>query len=234
MPASKFRGPTEERMPIQNTKRSLPMPANASVSINEFLEAAVNVTAKLPSRGYHADNSFNPKSILFLVAWLLAFVNWIFSPRDIRDEIFRAIVKKNVAGDYITNRPRSTKNKGPSKKKSRTVDAHVNNKETPNIINIRVRGAKAIATFCYVFTTLALFSFPGIFVWSIVQAEIVFRSSVFIEQEGPRNVGQWGQCVGVALAAIAAVLDRLSGRTSVHIDIWTWHKVEEPPDAERP
>ncbi|KAF2688104.1 hypothetical protein K458DRAFT_385674 [Lentithecium fluviatile CBS 122367] len=235
MPASKFRGPSDEVMSIQKTKRQLAIPANGSLSINEFLGVAVNFTATLPSLGYNSKHSFDPGFIPFLVAWLLAFVNWIIPPREIRNNLFQAIVKKNTANEYAKRMSHSTISKGPATKQPRQNGAaHSSSRGSWSILSVRVQTAKALATFCYIFTTLAMLVFPGIFVWSIFQGESGFRSSIFIEQEGPRNVGQWGPCVGVALAAVAALFDRLSSRAGNQIDIWALQEVQRPPDAERP
>ncbi|KAF2468346.1 uncharacterized protein BDR25DRAFT_56656 [Lindgomyces ingoldianus] len=240
MASSKFRGTGDEIMPIQSTKRRLAVPVNSSLSIDEFLGAAVNFTTNLPVPGYRSNNSFDPKFIPVIVVYALGFINWAIPPRSIRNTLSKLILvgkqtKEDSTQSLMTEAPSMASAVAGKKNERRQAASPKRRKKTPSAISIRTELAKALAMLCYILYSLTILAFPAILTWTIVKAEIYIRESPrFDEQEGPRNVGQWGPCVSVALAAVAALLDRQSSRSGSESDIWSLMEKSKPPECERP
>ena len=58
---------------------------------------------------------------------------------------------------------------------------------------------------------LAYLIWPALFIYNIVIDEQFFAVVVHLEQESPRNVGQWATWANVALAIIVAIGSNLGG-----------------------
>jgi uncharacterized protein with PQ loop repeat len=98
----------------------------------------------------------------------------------------------------------------------------------------RSRVLMTIAAIVCVFPYLVFLLWPGLFFCAVIASELQFASLHFAEQEGPRNVGQWGPWIATALAIILALVEQRSIPPSEHMSIWDIQGKKRPPESERP